>query len=200
MKKKKHKLSLSQEEFLKRMNDVFGNLYDFSESMYINLLTKVKCICPKHGEFWSRPDHLMNGHGCPKCAIEKRANKERLTLEEVKLRIDEIFNKKYDTSKIQYKNFNEKIILICPIHGEFKSSPAHLFKGHSCPKCGNVGRKTTESFKEELIKITVDDIPKEFAQSLYSKKQELSEEIKKLDKISRKIEKLDKKQTEENAM
>ena len=29
---KKHKLSLSQEEFLKRMNIVFGNFYDFSES------------------------------------------------------------------------------------------------------------------------------------------------------------------------
>ena len=28
---KKHKLSLSQEEFLKRMNNIFGELYDFSE-------------------------------------------------------------------------------------------------------------------------------------------------------------------------
>lgn len=154
---KKHKLSLSQEEFLKRMNIVFGNFYDFSESVYINLLTKVKCICPKHGEFWSRPDHLMNGHGCPKCAIEKRANKERLTIEEVKSRIDKVFNKKYDTSKIKYKNLYEKITLICPIHGEFKSSPAHLFKGHGCPKCGNVGRKTTDSFKEELVKIFGDE-------------------------------------------
>ena len=60
---KKHKLSLSQEEFLKRMDNIFGDLYDFSESVYINLSTKVKCICPKHGEFRSRPDHLMNGHG-----------------------------------------------------------------------------------------------------------------------------------------
>ena len=51
---KKHKLSLSQEEFLKRMNIVFGNFYDFSESVYINLLTKVKCICPKHGEHLDR--------------------------------------------------------------------------------------------------------------------------------------------------
>ena len=66
MTSKKHILSLSQEEFLKRMNDNFGDLYDFSESVYINRMTKVKCICPKHGEFWSRASHLMDGHGCPK--------------------------------------------------------------------------------------------------------------------------------------
>lgn len=39
---KKHKLSLSQDEFISRMKVVFGNLYDFSKSEYINLFTKVR--------------------------------------------------------------------------------------------------------------------------------------------------------------
>lgn len=69
---KKHKLSLSQDEFLYRMRSVFGDLYDFSESTYINLMTKVKCICSKHGEFWSRPDHLMNGHGRAKTLLKNK--------------------------------------------------------------------------------------------------------------------------------
>lgn len=150
---KKHKLSLSQDEFLNRVKFIFGDLYDFNQSEYINLRTKVKCICPKHGAFWSRPDHLMNGHGCPKCSCEKTHSKQKLSEEEVKERINKIFNGKYDTSKLKYVNQYEKVVLICPIHGEFKSSPIHLFKGHSCPKCGNVGRKTTEDFKNELIKV-----------------------------------------------
>lgn len=150
-------MTLTQDEFLRRIKIVFGDLYDFSESVYVNYKTKVKCICHKHGEFWSRPDHLLNGHGCLKCAYELKASKQRLSEEEVKDRINKIFNGKYDTSKLKYNNINEKVILICPIHGEFKSSPQHLFKGHSCPKCGNVGRKTTESFKEELNKVFGDE-------------------------------------------
>ena len=153
----KHKLSLSQEEFLKRVNEVFGGLYDFSESVYVNLHTKVKCICSKHGEFFARPDHLFSGHGCPKCGCEKTHLKQKLTEEEVKDRINKIFNGKYDTSEIKYINQYTKIKLICPFHGEFESIPNHLFKGHSCPKCGNVGRKTTESFKEELKKVFGDE-------------------------------------------
>ena len=149
----KHKLSISQDEFLNRMKSVFGDIYDFSQSEYVNLRTKVKCVCPKHGEFWSRPDHLMNGHGCPKCACERTHSKQKLTEEEVKGRINKIFNGKYDTSKLKYVNQYEKVTLICPVHGEFQSLPIHLFKGHSCPKCGNVGRKTTESFKEELTRV-----------------------------------------------
>ena len=153
----KHKLSLSQDEFLKRMFCIFGDSYDFNESIYVNNATKVKVICNKHGEFFSSPKHLMEGHGCPKCGVERKAEKLKLTTEEVKSRIDKIFNGKYDTSKVEYKNIGKKITLICPIHGEFESYPMHLFKGHSCPKCGNVGRKTTETFKDELTKIFGDD-------------------------------------------
>ena len=173
---KKHKLSLSQEEFLKRMNIVFGNFYDFSESVYINLLTKVKCICPKHGEFWSRPDHLMNGHGCPKCAIEKKANKERLTIEEVKSRIDKVFNKKYDTSKIQYKNLYEKITLICPIHGEFEQTPYnHTLQQQGCPQCACESNaikitKDTEWFLEKARIIHGDRY--DYSETVYTKAKE----------------------------
>ena len=43
IRKFRNELSLSQDEFLSRMKNVFGDLYDFSQSEYISLFTKVKC-------------------------------------------------------------------------------------------------------------------------------------------------------------
>jgi len=45
--------------------------YDYSKVDYKGMHTKVKVICPKHGEFMTKPNDLVNGHGCRKCADEK---------------------------------------------------------------------------------------------------------------------------------
>jgi len=36
---------------------------------YINNKTKIKVICPKHGEFQIRPNDLLSGKNCKKCSI-----------------------------------------------------------------------------------------------------------------------------------
>lgn len=41
----------------------------------------------------------------------------------------------YDYSKAIYKRGKEKVIIICPIHGEFLQTPAHHWRGDGCPKC-----------------------------------------------------------------
>lgn len=54
------------------------------------------------------------------------------TLEE---RFNKIHNNTYDYSKAVYTKSRGKLIIICPIHGEFyKTSEAHL-QGQGCPKC-----------------------------------------------------------------
>ncbi len=42
----------------------------------------------------------------------------------------------YDYSKAIYINSKEKIIINCPIHGEFKQIPNDHIRGIGCPKCG----------------------------------------------------------------
>jgi ssDNA-binding Zn-finger/Zn-ribbon topoisomerase 1 len=42
----------------------------------------------------------------------------------------------YDYSKSIYRRSKEKLIIGCPIHGEFYLKPNALFTGHGCPKCG----------------------------------------------------------------
>lgn len=64
---------------------------------------------------------------------------------------------KYDYSKTKYNRHNEKVIIICPKHGEFLQTPnGHMFFG--CPKCGQElaaenRKKTTDEFKAEAEKI-----------------------------------------------
>lgn len=61
---------LTQEEFIARAREVHGDKYNYSKVNYVNSSIKVCIICPKHGEFWQRPNTHMFGHGCPKCKNE----------------------------------------------------------------------------------------------------------------------------------
>ena len=44
---------------------------------------------------------------------------KRLTTEEFIEKARKIHGDKYDYSKVEYKSATEKVIIICPIHGEF---------------------------------------------------------------------------------
>ena len=48
-----------------------------------------------------------------------------------------LHNNKYDYSKVNYVNRNTKVIIICPIHGEFEQAPREHLKGRGCCKCGH---------------------------------------------------------------
>ena len=46
------------------------------------------------------------------------------------------FGDRFDYSKINYKNKNEDVIIVCPIHGDFLQKPKnHLHSSYPCPKC-----------------------------------------------------------------
>lgn len=61
------------EKFIKEAKIVWGDLFDYSQSIYVNQETYIKVICPKHGEFYVYPrQHLRKGVHCPYCTIEKR--------------------------------------------------------------------------------------------------------------------------------
>lgn len=58
----------SQDEIVERFKSVHKDIYDYSKVLYKNMHTKVKIICPKHGEFYQKPsDHIFNLQGCPSC-------------------------------------------------------------------------------------------------------------------------------------
>lgn len=46
-----------------------------------------------------------------------------------------IHNSKYDYSKVEYINNYTKVLIICPIHGEFWQRPSNHLNNHGCPIC-----------------------------------------------------------------
>ena len=124
---------LTTEEFIKKAKAVHGNKYDYSKVEYINSRTKICIICPKHGEFWITPHSHLTGHGCHKCSC-----KYVLSTEEFVKRAREIHGNKYDYSKVEYKNYDTKVCIICPKHGEFWQMPHSHLQGNGCTVCGKL--------------------------------------------------------------
>ena len=89
----------------------------------------------------------INDDNMGKCTTEKFIEKARKK-----------YGDKYDYSKVEYKGYNVKVCIICPIHGEFWITPDVFLHKNGCPKCGlekmrKSLTKTTEQFIEEAKKI-----------------------------------------------
>lgn len=134
--------SLTNEEFIKKSQEIHNNRYDYSKVKYINCNEKVCIVCPEHGEFWQSPiTHYKSG--CPKCGVIEGWNKRgRMTSEKIIKKFIETHKYKYNYSKVEYINPNTKVCIICPEHGEFWQLPYTHLNGQGCPRCG----------KEELSK------------------------------------------------
>lgn len=109
---------------------------------------KLIISCPIHGIFRQRIANHLKGCGCPKCAIENRTSKLRIKNKKLKIdnsqdyknsfikKSNKKFNFKFDYDKVNYKTANDKVTIICPIHGEFKQTPSgHINSKHGCPEC-----------------------------------------------------------------
>jgi hypothetical protein len=46
-------------------------------------------------------------------------------------------NGKYDYSVVEYVKSNEKVTIICKVHGAFQQDPSGHLSGRGCPKCGD---------------------------------------------------------------
>jgi len=153
-----NKRSSTKENFIERAKLVHGDKYDYSKVEYVNNSTPVCIICPTHGEFYQSPKSHLNGSGCPKCFDERRQHirkyDNKLFIEKAKL----VHGDKYDYSKVDYKDSNTKVCIICPEHGEFWQTPAHHLSGEGCPKCAlsiksEEQQMTKASFVEAANKI-----------------------------------------------
>lgn len=125
------------ESFSEKANLKHNFKYDYRKSIYVNNKTKLEIICPIHGSFWMRPDDHLHGHGCKKCAKIINANKQRFTKEKFETLSRTVHGNKYAYNDVEYIDYNTKIKIICPIHGEFWQTPDNHLHGHGCPHCNS---------------------------------------------------------------
>ena len=144
------------EEFIERARKVHEDKYSYDKRTYINMTTKCRIICPKHGEFWQTPDKHLRGQGCPKCAKNYKFTKEDFIK-----RAKKIHGDLYDYSSVDYINATTKVRIICHVHGEFWQTPTKHLSGEGCPLCANVKRGiksncNTEDFIQKAKRVHED--------------------------------------------
>ena len=91
---------------------------------------------------------------------------KKLSVEEFIRRSSEIHNNYYSYEKTVYKNYRSKLIITCPVHGDFiQNAKGHLHGKHGCYKCGlisgvakrsDMARGTTQIKKRVTFEVFVD--------------------------------------------
>jgi hypothetical protein len=131
----------TNEEFVTLARKVHGNKYDYSKVEYKGNKEKVCIICPEHGEFWQKPQSHFGGNGCSVCS-----GMQKITLPLFIERCNVTHKGKYDYSKVNFKDLNDFVTIICPEHGEFEQRAKVHYRGYGCPICGGSKRLTNEEF------------------------------------------------------
>jgi uncharacterized ubiquitin-like protein YukD len=128
------------EDFILRSKAIHGDKYDYSLVEYTTARKDVKIICNTHKTvFEQKADIHVHGKGCPLCKNDKLANDRRADKEHFVKRAVATHGDKYEYDKVVYNNAKTKVIITCPLHGDFPSYPDNHWSGTGCPDCSEAG-------------------------------------------------------------
>jgi hypothetical protein len=138
----------SNDQFIDKAIKIHGNKYSYLLSEYKNNKSNIKILCPIHGEFVQQAAAHLRGANCPSCSrkTEKIAG-------EFFNKVNQLYKNKYDYSLSKYKNNREKIIIICPIHGQFTRQPCKHLVGYGCSRCGKYAKLSNNYFIERAVEL-----------------------------------------------
>lgn len=147
--------SMTYEGFVSAANKVheYGYIYP-DEQPFTNSRTKVRIICPTHGEFVQMATTHLLGQGCRACGYERNGRRSQLGLSEFLSRAREVHGDVY-TYVSGLSGMNKKIRIVCERHGEFSQTPANHLNGAGCPRCVNGVSKGEEELAEFVSSLGV---------------------------------------------
>lgn len=119
------------DDFILVANKKFNFYFDYTEVEYLGSRSKIKIICPEHGEFWQLPyGHVASKNGCPKCQDKFKYNTESFII-----KANQIHKNKFLYNKSKYIGIIDNITITCPIHGDFVTTPSIHLSGCDCKLC-----------------------------------------------------------------
>lgn len=125
---------LNTEDFVFRSVGIHGGKYDYSQTEYVNNMSKVKIVCPEHGVFEQIPASHLRGNGCDMCG-----GSATFTTEDFVRKSREKHGDAYDYSRVTYINAHTKVDIVCHKHGVFKQEANSHMRGIGCPSCSTGG-------------------------------------------------------------
>ncbi len=144
---------LTTAEFIEKAKAVHGDKYDYSKVGYEGTKKKVSITCPIHGEFEQTPNDHFSGCGCRDCGYEVLSHKNAYATSDFIQKARKAHGDVYGYGKVKYKNSGTKVIITCPIHGDFEQIPRNHCSSAGCPSCGREASAILRSLsKEEFSK------------------------------------------------
>lgn len=130
---------LNTESFIAKAIQKHGNLYNYDKTIYTYSNANVIITCPIHGDFFQYANNHLKGRDCPKCGYAKQSNNRTKDVEKFITEARIKHGNKYDYCKVLYKHTEIKVIIICPVHGEFTQRPSGHLRGRGCNICNSIG-------------------------------------------------------------
>lgn len=136
------KVKVGTPEFIEKCLSVHGYRYDYSKTVYLGAQKPIEVICKKHGTFYVTASHHINRNcGCQKCTLESRTSSTSEFISKAR----KVHGEFYDYSKVEYIKNSVKVVITCPLHGDFSQSPKHHLGGEGCYECGR--EKASDSLR-----------------------------------------------------
>lgn len=101
---------------------------------YIDSNTKLKWKCSIDHIWEAKPNDIVTGYWCPKCAVENRAKNSRLTVKDMQKLAEERNGK---CVSIFYTNNSTKLKWECFLGHRWKATPTNIIQGTWCPNCSS---------------------------------------------------------------
>ena len=134
--------------------------YKYDKTVYTGSHNKVIITCPIHGDFEIEPRMIYKNKGCPYCEHRRiiKNDSRTKTTEEFIEQSKKIHGDKYIYDKTVYTKAHNKVIITCPIHGDFEQEASVHLGGSGCPKCAQehksqLRKDSLETFIEKAEQI-----------------------------------------------
>jgi len=152
---------LTTKSFITRARSIHGDTFEYGATVFKHSKKKLTVTCKLHGDIEITPDSHLRGGGCRKCADEASRVRILWTTKDFIDKSSLMHNGYYNYSKTIYNGANNKVTIICPVHGEFKQIAFTHYSGGGCVGCISSNRLYTK-FPTSVyyIKIEKNDVTK----------------------------------------
>jgi hypothetical protein len=131
-------------DFIKKAKEKHNEFYSYPDQEYNGSNSKIRIICPIHGEFLQGVSNHLHGFGCTKCGVDKSRSDKRDNMESFIKKSKLIHGDFYIYPDQVFNGCKEKITIKCPDHGDFYQIPNNHLCGSGCPKCKDGARSLGE--------------------------------------------------------
>lgn len=145
--------AMKEEKFLQKINEIYNGNIEILSYENTKGSSMIKCRCKIHGDFSAKVHNLIyHKSGCPLCSAEN-SNSPYKTTEQLVYKLRKKYGDVFLYDKVSHKE--NKIKLICPIHGEFAIKANYALRNNViCPICKYESQR-------QHINMSIDEVEQE---------------------------------------